>query len=116
MNRRALARWTQGGAFTLLGLFVAFWTFMGVGEMIGGDLSGGAHLVPAAIVVALMLLAWKRPLLGGIFLGIIGLLASIYFLSLRSGLAGVLLISGPVLIAGALIIAVSLMRAKAATP
>jgi hypothetical protein len=73
------ARWLVLGALILMGLNVAFWLFMGVGEMISGDLSGVGHFVPAAILIALMLLAWRRPLEAGVMLVAVGTLSAIYF-------------------------------------
>ena len=40
----------------------------GLGEALGGDLSGLMHLVELAILLAAIWLCWKRPLWGGIFL------------------------------------------------
>ena len=40
----------------------------GIGETLGGDLSGLMHLVGVAFVVAVAWLAWKRPFWGGILM------------------------------------------------
>ena len=40
----------------------------GVGEAVGGDLSGLMHLVEVLIVGAVIWLAWKRPVWGGALL------------------------------------------------
>ena len=99
MSHDQLARWLRYSALTLLCLFVAFGVFMGVGEMIGGDGSGAGHLIPAAIVSGLAFLAWKRPIVGGIVLAILGLSALAYI-----GLNALVFASGPLLLAGLLFI------------
>lgn len=51
-----------------LAFMVAILLLFGIGEAMGGDLSGLMHLVEVAIVGAVVWLAWKRPLWGGILL------------------------------------------------
>ena len=117
MNCYKLGRWLQGGALALLGLFIAFWSFMGIGEMAGGDLSGLSHLVPALLVLPLIFLAWKRLLLGGIILVVLGLAAAAYFyndlIRLENKLGGATITGGPFLLAGLLLlVATALARPK----
>lgn len=117
MNRYKLARWLHYGALAPLGLFVAFWSLMSIGEMAGGDLSGLSHLLPALLVLPLMFLAWKRPLLGGIVLVGLGLAAAAYFyndlIRLENKLGGAAITGGPFLLAGLLLlVAAALARPK----
>jgi len=73
MDPDRLVHWMRRGAYILLGLAAAFWLFMGVGEMAGGDLSGVSHPVPAALAVGLLYVAAKSPLAGGLCLAAVGL-------------------------------------------
>jgi len=57
------------------------------------------HLVPAALVLAIVTIAWRRPLAGGVaFVG----LAFAYALNVRFRVDWVLVISGPMLMTGLL--------------
>ncbi len=109
MNHSKLPSGLKIGGFGLAGLFVAFWLFMGAGEMLSGDLSGVSHLVPAALVAGAGLLAWRRLLAGGLMMLALGLAGSAYFFSLMSRPQGWItvatLVSGPVIIAGLLLVA-----------
>jgi len=64
-----------------LGLEVAILLFFGFGEMGSGDLSGISHLFPAIPIMLLGILAWLRPLDGGIALFAGGALFIIIFLA-----------------------------------
>jgi len=55
-------------ALVLLALGVAFYLMFAVGEMAGGEISGFQHLLPAAVLGALLWLGWKRPRMAGIVL------------------------------------------------
>ena len=57
------------------------------------------HLVPAAVVLAIVALAWRWPLAGGVAFV---LLAFAYALSVRFRLDWVMVISGPMLMTGLL--------------
>lgn len=63
--------------FVPAGLLTTFLLIMGLGEMFGGDISGIQHVVPAAVLLALMWLGWKRPYWGGLGLCIAGVLLGI---------------------------------------
>jgi len=67
-GRAADARRTKIAALVLLGLGVAFYLMFAVGEMAGGDITGIQHLLPAAVLGALLWLGWKRPRTAGIVL------------------------------------------------
>jgi len=60
------ARWLRIAGLVPLGLQVAISLVFGIGEMASGDLSGAAHLLQAAVITLLGVLAWMRPLEGGI--------------------------------------------------
>jgi hypothetical protein len=51
-----------------LGFMSLVLLMFGIGESVGGDLSGLMHLVPVAFAGLVMWLCWKRPLWGGILL------------------------------------------------
>jgi hypothetical protein len=51
-----------------LGFMVLVLLTFGIGEAVGGDLSGLMHLVEVAVVGVIIWLAWKHPLWGGLLL------------------------------------------------
>lgn len=67
-GRRTNASQTKVAALVLLGLGVAFYLMFAVGELAGGEISGLQHLLPAALLGALLWLGWKRPRTAGIVL------------------------------------------------
>ena len=69
-----LARWLRIAALVPLVLQGLVFVFFGLGEMLGGDLSGAGHLVELAVLVLLAILAWLRPLEGGLALLAVGVL------------------------------------------
>jgi len=71
------ARWLRIAGMVPLAAVLLLYLFFGIGEMASGDLSGAAHLLPAAAIALLAFLVWKRPLEGGAAL-IAG--AALYFL------------------------------------
>jgi hypothetical protein len=75
------AHWLRIAGLMPLGLEVAILLFFGFGEMGSGDLSGMSHLLPAVPIVLLGILAWLRPLEGGIALFAGGALFVIIFLT-----------------------------------
>lgn len=52
----------------LLGLGVGFFLIFAVAEMAEGDIAGIQHLLPAAVLGALLWMGWKRPRTVGIVL------------------------------------------------
>ena len=66
------------------------------------------NIIMVIVMAAIGLLAWKRPLLGGILLAIFAVLMSIYFLLfndfLSTALVGMVLFCAPVVIAGFLFV------------
>lgn len=88
----------------LLLLPVGFLLIFAIGETLGGDLSGLQHLVQAAPLVLLALLAWSLPTLGGVVLLVIGgLLALAYPLLIRGLPVGTLLLVEAILFAPAVL-------------
>jgi hypothetical protein len=59
----------------------AIYLLFGVAEMVGGDLSGGMHLLQLAVIVLPAILAWMRPLEGGIGLVLAGVASAVPFIS-----------------------------------
>jgi hypothetical protein len=86
-------------ALVPLGLQVAILLLFGIGEMASGDLSGAGHLLQVAVVVLIGLLAWKRPLEGGIALLLTGAIALAQF---RDATAAILILAAPQIVSGAL--------------
>lgn len=79
------ARPWRWAALGVMGLYVIFLVFMGVGEMVGGDFSGASHLLPAAMLGVAMYLASKRPRESGVVLLLIGAAISAYFAFVMRG-------------------------------
>lgn len=100
-------------ALVLMALAALFFSFMGVGEMLGGDLSGGMHLPPVALIALMMWFGWKKPLTGGATMFGLGVVISVFFLFVtsqaESGIA-ILLMGGPFLLPGLLFMAASLLE------
>jgi peptidoglycan/LPS O-acetylase OafA/YrhL len=92
----------------ILGLTAIFWLVTSLGQMMAGVPREGNNLVIMAGVVVLALLAWKRPLLGGILLSVFGVILAMYFFLLPTDLQTItphlLLMSTPVTIAGLIFI------------
>jgi hypothetical protein len=96
-------------ALTILTLYGAFFLAFGIGEVMGGDISGLIHLAPAVLIYALVYLCWRRPFEGGITLMVVAIISGIsvipaYFansgVNSFSGLIGVL----PSFVAGLLLL------------
>lgn len=62
------ARGAKIAALVLLGLGVAFYLTFAIGEVAGGDVSGVQHFPEAAILLALLVVASKRPFVAGVAL------------------------------------------------
>lgn len=62
------ARLAQIAALLLLGLGAAFFLLFAAAELAGGDVAGIQHLLPAAILGALIWLGWRRPRTTGVIL------------------------------------------------
>jgi hypothetical protein len=107
-----LARWLVIAGLVPLGLQVAILLLFGVGEMASGDLSGAGHLLPAAATGLLGLLAWRRPLEGGVALLVVGLLSAAGF----SDPTALLILAAPQIVSGGLFLAGGVLARRATTP
>jgi tellurite resistance protein TehA-like permease len=115
-------------AVTLLILQAVLWFIFGFGEVIGGDVSGVIHLLPAVLTLAMAVLAFSLPLEGGLILLIVGAALAAYFSAgmFRSPAGpgetmvispGALVAGVPLLVAGAfLLTAAWFLRRDAARP
>jgi hypothetical protein len=82
------AHWLRIAGLIPLGLQVLIYLVFGIGETAAGELGGAMHLLEAIVVALLGMLAWMRPLEGGIALFVCGALSAIGFIV-------VLVASGP---------------------
>ena len=120
------ARWLRIAGLIPLGLQVAILLLFGVGEMVGGDLSGAAHLAGVAAIVLLGFLAWMRPLEGGIALFVAGAVYAASFviqvvrfmpLPRSSILSPAMLIQGaPQMLSGVLFLISGMLARRATAP
>lgn len=101
-------------ALVLMALAAAFFTFMGVGEMLGGDLSGMGHLPPVALIILLMWFGWKKPLAAGITMFLLGVSIGIYFFNIINPaeykMTATFIMSGPFILPGLLFLAAALIE------
>lgn len=99
-------------ALVLMALVAAFFAFMGLGEMFGGDLSGMIHLPPVALIILMMWFGWKKPLAGGASMMALGVVIAVFFYIVTTQAQkwiAILLMGGPFLLFGILFIAASLI-------
>jgi len=97
------------------GIPLAILLLFAIGETVGGDWSGLGHLVLAVPIALLMWLGWKRPLWGGIFLLVLGLiLASIFANPMRGKdwLAPLLIIIAPLILSGILFLSAARLEKR----
>ncbi len=118
------ARWLRITALFALGLPVAILLLFGIGEMAGGEVGGGMHLLELIIIAALGILAWMRPVAGGIALLICGALSAAGFTAFilsqppPEGSAvslSVVIVAVPQMISGALFLMAGLSGRRATT-
>ena len=120
------AHWLRVAGLVPLGLQVAIFLLFGISEIASGDLGGAGHLLQAAATTLLGMLAWMRPLEGGIALlagaalfiirFIVGVVSSTPLpesavMSPAIGIAAV-----PQIVAGALFFIAGLLTRSATTP
>jgi hypothetical protein len=110
MLRRIATPWKQAGIGILL-VPIALLLLLAVGEMVGGDPGGLSHLLQAAPLVILALLAWRFPAATGRFLVGVGTgLAVLYLifppqgLSVEAKLVAEMLFFAPPMLAGLLLL------------
>lgn len=109
----ASARRMKIAAMVLLGLGIAFYLMLALGETASGEAGGAAHLLPALLLGALMYAAWKRPLAAGITvlvlsvpLGVLYAYLAIGSVGVATGIAWSVQIVLPAWVAGGLLLAV----------
>jgi hypothetical protein len=111
-----LAKGLKITALVLMSLLTAFFLFMGIGEMVGGDFSGIGHLFPVVLVIFMMWLGWKKPFASGIFLLLVGFLYSIPFfirLNRAEGTPFALnIIAAPIFLFGLLFLTAGILERK----
>ncbi|MBN2387976.1 MAG: hypothetical protein JXB85_13240 [Anaerolineales bacterium] len=104
-------------ALVILGLMVIAWLFFA--RVIFITIPGGTiHPLVALVVVGLLAyLGWKRPLLGGLGLTLVGVCVAMYYLlilySLEQALPALLLLCTPMVISGLVFIEADWMTRKA---
>ena len=95
-------------AALILSLTFLLWLLFSIIGMIQGVPREINNLITIVFIAILGILAWKRPLLGGILLAVFAVLITIYFLmfndNLSTALVGMILLGAPVVIAGFLFI------------
>ncbi|MDX9954272.1 MAG: hypothetical protein RBT75_09260 [Anaerolineae bacterium] len=105
-------------ACIFLAIPLAIFLLFGIGEMVGGDISGGMHLVEALIVVLVGILSWKRPFEAGIILCLSSLALTVFFLSILLSnpihegpinFFSLLILVFPTLIAGSLLLSAGIL-------
>lgn len=89
--------------------------------MVTGEIGGAAHLLPAAAIALLAILAWWRPLEGGIAMLAAAALVAIPFIRTAAATPdegilspGLLIMVSPQLLAGALFLASGLLSHRSA--
>ncbi len=75
------ARWLRVAALVPLGLPAVIYLVFGIGEARSGDAGGVMHLVTLIPLVLLAVLAWMRPLEGGIAFFACGVVAAIGYIA-----------------------------------
>jgi hypothetical protein len=108
-----------------LGLQGAVFLLFGVAEMAGGDLSGAGHLVQLAVPVLLAILAWMRPLEGGIGMLVGGAVSAVPFVAALVAARpaaeptvmspALVILAVPLMISGALFFIAGLLARRATT-
>ena len=71
------ANWTLYAARALSGAWAAWWMFFGIASGVGEKpftwMNLVMHLIPVALTVVPTVIAWRRPVLGGILLLLLGI-------------------------------------------
>jgi hypothetical protein len=94
----------------VLGLIAIYWLIQGVGLIFSGASASTfvLYLVLSLIMLALIIISWKRSLLGGILIATLGILMAVYFLMVKLNIYDatpfLLLMCLPLVISGLLVI------------
>jgi hypothetical protein len=95
-------------AMVIVGITVVLWAIIVVIGLAGGNTGGLTDLVLLLIAVGLSVLAWKKPLLGGILLSAYEIILALYFFLLPTTIYMVethlLLMCSPITLSGLLFI------------
>jgi hypothetical protein len=116
------AHWLRIAGLIPLGLQVAIFLLFGVGEMAAGDLSGAGHLLQVAVAALLGILAWMRPLEGGVALFggatlfLVGMVTSISFPESAVMSPAIVIIAAPQVVSGALFFIAGMLARRATAP
>ncbi len=111
--------WAHGlriAALVPLGVQMAVFIAFGIDALASGDINGVGHLLQTALVAALTLLVWRRPLEGGVALFIIGAVTSLSLSqSAAPGFARMIL-TAPQTASGVLFFIAALLSQRETTP
>ena len=120
------AHWLRIAGFIPLGLQVAVFLLFGIGEMMSGDLGGAGHLLQVAVTAPLGILAWMRPLEGGVALFgggalfIVGFIISVVTSSAVPEYTvispAIMIMAVPQTVSGALFFIAGILARRATTP
>jgi hypothetical protein len=116
------AHWLRIAGLVPLGMQVVIFLLFGIGEMASGDLSGAGHLFQVAATVLLGMLAWMRPLEGGIalFAGaalfIVSIFASISLSASTVISPAIMVMAAPQMVSGVLFFIAGMLARSAPTP
>jgi hypothetical protein len=120
------AHWLRIAGLIPLGLQVAIFSLFGIGEMAGGESGGAMHLLEAIVIALPGMLAWMRPLEGGIALFVCGALSTIGFIvalvasgPLPEGAVmspSVIITAAPQIVSGVLFFIAGMLGKSATTP
>jgi len=120
------AHWLRIAGLIPLGLQVLIYLVFGIGEMASGELGGAMHLLEAIVIALLGMLAWMRPLEGGIALFVCGALSAIGFTvalvasgPLPEGAvisSSVIITAVPQIVSGVLFFIAGMLARRATTP
>ena len=108
-----VAKGLKIAALALMALVALFFSVMGIGEMLGGDLSGVFHLPPVALIALMMWFGWKKPLSGGATMFGLGIVVSIFFFVVTTQTdraVAISLMGGPFLLPGLMFMAAALLE------
>ena len=109
------ARWLRMAGLIPLGLQAAIFLLFGVGEMVGGDPSGAGHLLQMIVTVLPGILAWMRPLEGGVALFIAGLVISISLPQSALMSPAIAIMAAPQVVSGVLLFIAGMLARRATT-
>lgn len=115
-----LAKGLKITASVIVGLMCLYWIVRGMGQIAAGNTNAFSVLTPIVLAGALAWMGWKRPLLAGILLSLLGVIMAMYYLLvfyyLQDALAPLILMCAPMCIGGLLLIEAAWLIHKANQP